>query len=130
MFGEEKLKWFLLFSGIDISGKWSKQSFYACARTRESDVAAAFCSHSVWCGVCSQGGWIVDARMAWKYTSAFWRLFKCFCKGFFIMRSWNLLNLITFSKVLHVLIIAIVNFLWLFWYIKHAEHLIISCGYD
>ena len=39
--GAEKLKWFLLFSGIDISGKFgvSKQNFYACARVKKSDVA-------------------------------------------------------------------------------------------
>ena len=53
-----------------------------------------------------------------------------FVKDFSLCGSWNLLNVITFFKVLHVLIIAIVNFLWLFRYIKHAEHLIISCGYD
>ena len=47
LFRAEKLKWFLLFSGIDISAKWSKQNFYACARTKKSDVAATFRSHSV-----------------------------------------------------------------------------------
>ena len=47
LFGVVKLKWFLLFNGINISGKWSKQNFYAYARTKKSDVAVTFGSHSV-----------------------------------------------------------------------------------
>ena len=45
--GVKKLKWFLLFSGVDISGSVSKQNFYACARAKKSDVAATFRLHSV-----------------------------------------------------------------------------------
>ena len=49
LFGAEKLKWFLLFSGIDISVKCgvNKQNFYACARLKKSDVAATFRLYSV-----------------------------------------------------------------------------------
>ena len=36
LFGAKKLKLFLLFSGIDISGKCSKQNFYAFARTKKA----------------------------------------------------------------------------------------------
>ena len=35
LFGAEKLKWFLLFSGIKISGSLSEQNFYACARAKK-----------------------------------------------------------------------------------------------
>ena len=46
-FGVKKLKWFLLFSGIDIQESVSKQNFYACARTEKRDVVMTFCLHSV-----------------------------------------------------------------------------------
>ena len=51
LFGAEKLKWFLLFSGIKISGSLSVQNFYACARAKKSDDTATFHSHSVSCKI-------------------------------------------------------------------------------
>ena len=35
LFGVEKLKWFLLLSGIDIQESVSKENFYACARAKK-----------------------------------------------------------------------------------------------
>ena len=51
LFGAEKLEWFLLFSGIKISGSVSKQNFYACARAKKGDAAATFRLHSVLCKI-------------------------------------------------------------------------------
>ena len=34
--GTKKLKWFLLLSGIDISGKVSKQNLYVCAKKKKA----------------------------------------------------------------------------------------------